>query len=81
VGDGALWLEKKKSPLIGGQALQVRGEWEQIGMETRLTVTFPPYLYRRLPWPGYTIKSTEWLALSRYKKYGQKERGEKNEQG
>lgn len=26
---------------------------------------------------GYAIKSTEWLALSRYKKYGQKERGKK----
>lgn len=41
VGDGALWLEKK-SPLIGRRALHVRGEWEQIGMETRLTMNFPP---------------------------------------
>lgn len=26
---------------------------------------------------GYAIKSSKWLALSRYKKYGQKERGKK----
>jgi hypothetical protein len=30
---------------------------------------------------GYAIKSTEWLALSRYKKYGQKERGKKMKKG
>jgi len=42
----ARYGNRKKCPLMGGRALQVRGEWEQIGMETRLTVTFPPYLYR-----------------------------------
>lgn len=30
---------------------------------------------------GYAIKSTKWLALSRYKKYGQKERGKKMNKG
>lgn len=41
----------KKSSLIGGRVLQLRVEREHTGMETRLTVTFPPYLYRRLLWP------------------------------
>jgi len=30
---------------------------------------------------GYAIKSSKWLTLSRYKKYGQKERGKKMSKG
>lgn len=80
VGDGALWLEKKISVdrWVSTAGARRMGTDRNGNLLDRDFSTIP---LQSTTMAGYTIKSTEWLALLRYKKYGQKERGKKMSKG
>lgn len=74
-GYSTLWKDKKKFVDRRLVRAHTAGDW-RMGTDRNgnsVDRDFPTIPLPSTATAGYAIKSTEWLALSRYKRYGQKE--------